>query len=121
MAVARRASRALVAAALGLCLLLAAWIGAAAFVPAPGPARAAGAAAPRAPLAAVAAGLAMPAAVGAPPALAGEPPSVGEHWYWDLGFGSLHGETASIILLVFFLLVVFSLLGAGGSSKKSSA
>mmetsp|Transcript_46597 Transcript_46597/g.107609 ORF Transcript_46597/g.107609 Transcript_46597/m.107609 type:complete len:120 (+) Transcript_46597:1-360(+) len=55
------------------------------------------------------------------PALAGEPPSVGEHWYWDLGFGSLHGETASIILLVFFLLVVFSLLGAGGSSKKSAA
>eukprot|EP00931_Biecheleriopsis_adriatica_P003724 TRINITY_DN105499_c0_g1_i1.p2 TRINITY_DN105499_c0_g1~~TRINITY_DN105499_c0_g1_i1.p2 ORF type:complete len:123 (+),score=27.33 TRINITY_DN105499_c0_g1_i1:46-369(+) len=55
------------------------------------------------------------------PALAGEPPSVGEHWYWDLGIGSLHGETASIILLVFGLLVVFSVLGAGGSSRKSAA
>mmetsp|Transcript_20797 Transcript_20797/g.67447 ORF Transcript_20797/g.67447 Transcript_20797/m.67447 type:complete len:103 (+) Transcript_20797:93-401(+) len=58
--------------------------------------------------------------VAAPPAFAGEPPSVGEHWYWDVGIGSLHGETASIILLVFFLLVVFSLLGAGGSSRKSA-
>lgn len=57
---------------------------------------------------------------GPAPALAGEPPSVGDHWYWNLGFGSLHGETASIILLVFFLYVVFSLLGAGGSSKKSA-
>ena len=55
------------------------------------------------------------------PALAGGPPSVGDHWYWDLGFGSLHGETATIILMNFFLLVVFSVLGAGGSSKKSSA
>merc|ERR1719384_1434769 len=48
---------------------------------------------------------------GAAPALAGEPPSVGDHWYWTLGFGSLHGETASIILLVFSLYVVFALLG----------
>ncbi|CAE8617084.1 unnamed protein product, partial [Polarella glacialis] len=55
------------------------------------------------------------------PALAGEPPSVGEHWYWNLGIGQLHGETASIIFLVFGLLVIFSLLGMGGSSRKSSA
>eukprot|EP00929_Paragymnodinium_shiwhaense_P060535 TRINITY_DN3021_c0_g6_i1.p2 TRINITY_DN3021_c0_g6~~TRINITY_DN3021_c0_g6_i1.p2 ORF type:complete len:115 (+),score=31.36 TRINITY_DN3021_c0_g6_i1:144-488(+) len=55
------------------------------------------------------------------PAFAGEPPSVGEHWYWNVGVGTLHGETASIIFLVFFLLVVVSLLGFGGSSKKSTA
>ncbi|CAE8635409.1 unnamed protein product [Polarella glacialis] len=61
------------------------------------------------------------AAAPALPAFAGEPPSVGEHWYWNLGVGQLHGETASIIFLVFFLLVVFSLLGMGGSSRKSSA
>eukprot|EP00933_Yihiella_yeosuensis_P011674 TRINITY_DN1191_c0_g1_i2.p1 TRINITY_DN1191_c0_g1~~TRINITY_DN1191_c0_g1_i2.p1 ORF type:complete len:107 (+),score=25.31 TRINITY_DN1191_c0_g1_i2:86-406(+) len=54
------------------------------------------------------------------PALAGEPPSVGAHWYWDLGIGTLHGETASIILMVFGLLVIFSLLGAGGSSRKTA-
>eukprot|EP00929_Paragymnodinium_shiwhaense_P060534 TRINITY_DN3021_c0_g5_i1.p1 TRINITY_DN3021_c0_g5~~TRINITY_DN3021_c0_g5_i1.p1 ORF type:complete len:112 (+),score=37.53 TRINITY_DN3021_c0_g5_i1:82-417(+) len=70
--------------------------------------------------AAMTAGIAGSAA-GSLPAFAGEPPSVGEHWYWDLGFGSLHGETASIIFLVFFLLVVVSLLGFGGSSKKSTA
>jgi len=57
---------------------------------------------------------------GEAPALAGEPPSVGEHWYWNLGFGSLHEETASIILLAFFLYVVFSLLGASGSSKRGA-
>ncbi|CAE8630642.1 unnamed protein product [Polarella glacialis] len=70
-------------------------------------------------VAAVAAG--MMAAAPAMPALAGEPPSVGEHWYWNLGIGQLHGETASIIFLVFGLLVIFSLLGMGGSSRKSSA
>mmetsp|Transcript_3969 Transcript_3969/g.8043 ORF Transcript_3969/g.8043 Transcript_3969/m.8043 type:complete len:111 (-) Transcript_3969:81-413(-) len=106
-----RASRALVAAVLALSLT-AAWISTAAFVP--------GAAPPRSTAAGLA-GLAAPALAGVAPALAGEPPSVGEHWYWNLGIGSLHGETASIILLVFFLLVVFSLLGAGGSSKKSAA
>merc|ERR1712007_353027 len=47
------------------------------------------------------AALLAPVIVGEAPAVAGEPPSVGEHWYWDLGIGSLHGETASIILLVF--------------------
>eukprot|EP00929_Paragymnodinium_shiwhaense_P060525 TRINITY_DN3021_c0_g2_i1.p2 TRINITY_DN3021_c0_g2~~TRINITY_DN3021_c0_g2_i1.p2 ORF type:complete len:114 (+),score=32.61 TRINITY_DN3021_c0_g2_i1:86-427(+) len=72
-------------------------------------------------VAATAGGLAVPASLAAAPAFAGEPPSVGEHWYWDLGFGSLHGETASIIFLVFFLLVVLSVLGFGGSSKKSTA
>ncbi|CAE8626589.1 unnamed protein product, partial [Polarella glacialis] len=70
-------------------------------------------------VAAVAAG--MMAAAPAMPALAGEPPSVGEHWYWNLGIGQLHGETASIIFLVFGLLVIFSLLGMGGSSRKSSS
>ncbi|CAE8674038.1 unnamed protein product, partial [Polarella glacialis] len=55
------------------------------------------------------------------PAFAGEPPSVGEHWYWNLGIGQLHGETASIIFLVFGLLVIFSLLGMGGSSRKASS
>eukprot|EP00929_Paragymnodinium_shiwhaense_P060531 TRINITY_DN3021_c0_g3_i1.p1 TRINITY_DN3021_c0_g3~~TRINITY_DN3021_c0_g3_i1.p1 ORF type:complete len:115 (+),score=19.81 TRINITY_DN3021_c0_g3_i1:73-417(+) len=60
-------------------------------------------------------------AAGGLPAFAGEPPSVGEHWYWNVGVGTLHGETASIIFLVFFLLVVLSLLGFGGSSKKSTA
>merc|ERR1740129_182837 len=69
-------------------------------------------------LQAAAAGLLAPS-LAAAPAMAGEPPSVGEHWYWNLGIGSLHGETASIILLVFFLLVVFSLAGGSGSSKKS--
>ncbi|CAK0813913.1 unnamed protein product, partial [Prorocentrum cordatum] len=49
---------------------------------------------------AVALGLAAPTFMGATAAVAGEPPSVGDHWYWDLGVGSLHGETASIILLV---------------------
>jgi len=113
-----RSSRALVASVLGAALLAAAWIGSAAFVPAPTPAR--GAQIGAAPTAALL-GFLAPTVAGVLPAAAGEPPSVGEHWYWDLGFGSLHGETASIILLVFFLLVVFSLLGAGGSSKKSSA
>eukprot|EP00929_Paragymnodinium_shiwhaense_P060524 TRINITY_DN3021_c0_g1_i2.p2 TRINITY_DN3021_c0_g1~~TRINITY_DN3021_c0_g1_i2.p2 ORF type:complete len:113 (+),score=34.02 TRINITY_DN3021_c0_g1_i2:74-412(+) len=70
--------------------------------------------------AAIAAGVAAPAVVGSLPAFAGEPPSVGEHWYWDLGFGSLHGETASIIFLVFFLLVIISVLGFGGSSKRAA-
>mmetsp|Transcript_1761 Transcript_1761/g.5547 ORF Transcript_1761/g.5547 Transcript_1761/m.5547 type:complete len:120 (+) Transcript_1761:81-440(+) len=115
-----RASRALVVAVLAIASLAAAWIGGVAFLPAPAPTRTAAAAELRSPLA-MAAGLIVPAAAGVLPAVAGEPPSVGEHWYWNLGFGSLHGETASIILLVFFLLVVFSLLGAGGSSKKSSA
>eukprot|EP00401_Gymnodinium_catenatum_P010965 CAMPEP_0117500008 /NCGR_PEP_ID=MMETSP0784-20121206/22546_1 /TAXON_ID=39447 /ORGANISM="" /LENGTH=110 /DNA_ID=CAMNT_0005295187 /DNA_START=95 /DNA_END=427 /DNA_ORIENTATION=+ len=73
-----------------------------------------------APSAAAAVG-AAPVLSAALPAVAGEPPSVGEHWYWDLGIGSLHGETASIILLVFFILVVLSLAGMGGSSKKSVA
>eukprot|EP00929_Paragymnodinium_shiwhaense_P117848 TRINITY_DN8920_c0_g1_i1.p1 TRINITY_DN8920_c0_g1~~TRINITY_DN8920_c0_g1_i1.p1 ORF type:complete len:112 (+),score=30.52 TRINITY_DN8920_c0_g1_i1:82-417(+) len=71
-------------------------------------------------VAATAGAIAVPAGMTAP-AFAGEPPSVGEHWYWDLGFGSLHGETASIIFLVFFLLLVISVLGFGGSSKKSTA
>ena len=53
------------------------------------------------------------------PALAGEPPSVGIHWYWDLGIGTLHGETASIVMLVVFLTVIFALLGAGGSTRKA--
>eukprot|EP00929_Paragymnodinium_shiwhaense_P112889 TRINITY_DN81150_c0_g1_i1.p1 TRINITY_DN81150_c0_g1~~TRINITY_DN81150_c0_g1_i1.p1 ORF type:complete len:114 (-),score=23.40 TRINITY_DN81150_c0_g1_i1:304-645(-) len=70
--------------------------------------------------AALTAGVAGSAA-GSLPAFAGEPPSVGEHWYWNVGVGTLHGETASIIFLVFFLLVVVSLLGFGGSSKKASA
>merc|ERR1711972_1091958 len=70
---------------------------------------------------AAATGLLSAALLAEPPAIAGEPPSVGEHWYWNLGIGSLHGETASIILLVFALLVCFSLLGAGGSSKKTAA
>mmetsp|Transcript_25239 Transcript_25239/g.69402 ORF Transcript_25239/g.69402 Transcript_25239/m.69402 type:complete len:113 (-) Transcript_25239:79-417(-) len=72
------------------------------------------------PTATVVSGLLVPVVAGVSPASAGEPPSVGEHWYWDLGFGSLHGETASIILLVFFLLVIFSLVGLGGSSKKGT-
>lgn len=53
------------------------------------------------------------------PALAGEPPSVGIHWYWDLGIGTLHGETASIVMMVVFVTVVFALLGAGGSTRKA--
>merc|ERR1712061_430923 len=72
-------------------------------------------------LQAAAGGLLSAALLAEPPALAGEPPSVGEHWYWNLGIGSLHGETASIILLVFCILLVFSFLGAGGSSRKSTA
>eukprot|EP00438_Fugacium_kawagutii_P003036 Skav229439 [mRNA] locus=scaffold397:117245:117541:- [translate_table: standard] len=60
------------------------------------------------------------AAAAAPlPALAGEPPSVGIHWYWDLGIGTLHGETASVVMLVVFLTVTFALLGAGGSTRKA--
>eukprot|EP00441_Pelagodinium_beii_P047263 CAMPEP_0197619948 /NCGR_PEP_ID=MMETSP1338-20131121/887_1 /TAXON_ID=43686 ORGANISM="Pelagodinium beii, Strain RCC1491" /NCGR_SAMPLE_ID=MMETSP1338 /ASSEMBLY_ACC=CAM_ASM_000754 /LENGTH=100 /DNA_ID=CAMNT_0043189007 /DNA_START=50 /DNA_END=352 /DNA_ORIENTATION=+ len=69
--------------------------------------------------ASVASAAAVAALAPVAPALAGEPPSVGAHWYWDLGIGSLHGETASIILLVFFLLVAFSLIGAGGSTRKA--
>mmetsp|Transcript_39793 Transcript_39793/g.105528 ORF Transcript_39793/g.105528 Transcript_39793/m.105528 type:complete len:112 (-) Transcript_39793:174-509(-) len=111
MAAARRASCLLSAALLSAGFLLALQ-SSMAFVPAP--ARSTGAEA-------VALGLAAPTFMGATAAVAGEPPSVGDHWYWDLGFGSLHGETASIILLVFFLYLVFALIGAGGSSKKSSA
>ena len=60
------------------------------------------------------------AAAAAPlPALAGEPPSVGIHWYWDLGVGTLHGETASVVMMVVFVTVVFALLGAGGSTRKA--
>mmetsp|Transcript_37508 Transcript_37508/g.88134 ORF Transcript_37508/g.88134 Transcript_37508/m.88134 type:complete len:105 (+) Transcript_37508:67-381(+) len=55
------------------------------------------------------------------PALAGEPPSVGIHWYWDLGIGTIHGETASIIIWVFLVCTIFALAGAGGSSRKSPA
>ena len=53
------------------------------------------------------------------PALAGEPPSVGIHWYWDLGVGTLHGETASVVMMVVFVTVIFALLGAGGSTRKA--
>mmetsp|Transcript_79330 Transcript_79330/g.224369 ORF Transcript_79330/g.224369 Transcript_79330/m.224369 type:complete len:114 (-) Transcript_79330:115-456(-) len=111
---ARRAPRATAVFVLAAALLVSAWVASSAFVPQPAPR-----AAVRGP-AGVSAGL-LASAAAAAPALAGEPPSVGEHWYWDLGFGSLHGETASIILLVFFLLLVLSILGAGGSSKKSAA
>mmetsp|Transcript_64117 Transcript_64117/g.128717 ORF Transcript_64117/g.128717 Transcript_64117/m.128717 type:complete len:113 (-) Transcript_64117:185-523(-) len=109
----RPASRVLVTAVLAAAFVVLFRASSDAFVPAPPSAR---------PTAAVgvASGI-FAASLAAPPAFAGEPPSVGDHWYWDLGIGSLHGETASIILLVFFLLVTFSLLGAGGSSKKSSA
>ncbi|CAE7703799.1 WRAP73 [Symbiodinium sp. CCMP2592] len=55
------------------------------------------------------------------PALAGEPPSVGIHWYWDLGIGTIHGETASIIIWVFLVCTIFALAGAGGSSRKSDS
>mmetsp|Transcript_38302 Transcript_38302/g.77103 ORF Transcript_38302/g.77103 Transcript_38302/m.77103 type:complete len:120 (-) Transcript_38302:124-483(-) len=115
-----RSSRALVSAVFGAAVLVAMRLSTSAFVPPPAAARTPTLGGLQVP-AAAAAGLLAPALVGAPPAVAGEPPSVGDHWYWDLGFGSLHGETASIILMVFFLLVVFSLLGAGGSSKKSTA
>eukprot|EP00444_Apocalathium_aciculiferum_P025324 CAMPEP_0183429724 /NCGR_PEP_ID=MMETSP0370-20130417/49063_1 /TAXON_ID=268820 /ORGANISM="Peridinium aciculiferum, Strain PAER-2" /LENGTH=106 /DNA_ID=CAMNT_0025614845 /DNA_START=76 /DNA_END=396 /DNA_ORIENTATION=- len=99
-------------AAVLLLLGAAALIGSTAFLPQPGSAvgRAASLAAPAA----------LALAASPLPALAGGPPSVGDHWYWDLGIGSLHGETASIIILVFALLVIFSLLGAGGSSRKSA-
>eukprot|EP00930_Biecheleria_cincta_P034224 TRINITY_DN2366_c0_g1_i1.p1 TRINITY_DN2366_c0_g1~~TRINITY_DN2366_c0_g1_i1.p1 ORF type:complete len:108 (-),score=26.75 TRINITY_DN2366_c0_g1_i1:73-363(-) len=70
--------------------------------------------------AAAAAVAGLSAAVPSLPALAGEPPSVGAHWYWNLGIGSLHGETASIILLVFGILVIFSIVGQGGSSRKTA-
>merc|ERR1719410_710441 len=100
-------------------LVLTTQIRAGAFVPEPQVARPSVGAAPASSQAASAALLA-PMFAGEMPAVAGEPPSVGEHWYWNLGFGSLHGETASIILLVFFLYVVFSLLGAGGSSKRNA-
>eukprot|EP00931_Biecheleriopsis_adriatica_P057513 TRINITY_DN3412_c0_g1_i13.p1 TRINITY_DN3412_c0_g1~~TRINITY_DN3412_c0_g1_i13.p1 ORF type:complete len:109 (-),score=25.32 TRINITY_DN3412_c0_g1_i13:289-615(-) len=105
----RRASPLLscVALAAALCFM-AYW--APAFLPAPGEAPSRTAA-----VAAAAGVVASPL-----PAFAGEPPSVGEHWYWDLGIGSLHGETASIILLVFGLLVIFSVLGAGGSSRRAA-
>merc|ERR1719464_906145 len=84
----RRSSRVLTAAFLGIAvLLLASSLRADAFVPTPALRRAA---AP----AALAAGILAPSLAVAP-AMAGEPPSVGEHWYWNLGFGSLHGETAS--------------------------
>ncbi|CAE7236668.1 Tsnaxip1 [Symbiodinium natans] len=61
-------------------------------------------------------GAAAAAAALAPaaPALAGEPPSVGIHWYWDLGIGTLHGEVAVVIFWVFFVLLVFAVAGAGG-------
>lgn len=63
---------------------------------------------------------AVAAAAAAPlPALAGEPPSVGIHWYWDLGIGTLHGETASVVMLVVFLTVTFAVLGSGGSTRKA--
>ena len=55
------------------------------------------------------------------PVAAGEPPSVGIHWYWDLGIGTIHGETASIIIWVFLVCTIFALAGAGGSSRKSAA
>eukprot|EP00414_Alexandrium_minutum_P005602 CAMPEP_0113821004 /NCGR_PEP_ID=MMETSP0328-20130328/1521_1 /TAXON_ID=39455 /ORGANISM="Alexandrium minutum" /LENGTH=111 /DNA_ID=CAMNT_0000788935 /DNA_START=106 /DNA_END=441 /DNA_ORIENTATION=- /assembly_acc=CAM_ASM_000350 len=108
----RPASRILTTAVLATALVLLFGANGSAFVPSSGrPAAALG----------VSSGFLAASLAAAPPAFAGEPPSVGDHWYWDLGFGSLHGETASIILMVFFLLVVFSLLGAGGSSKKSAA
>ena len=66
-----------------------------------------------------ASGTAAAAAAVPLPALAGEPPSVGIHWYWDLGIGTLHGETASIVMMVVFVTVVFALLGAGGSTRKA--
>ncbi|CAK0876873.1 unnamed protein product [Prorocentrum cordatum] len=111
MAAPRRTSCLLSAALLSAGLLLALQ-GSTAFVPA---------AARGGPSAeAVALGLTAPALLGASAAVAGEPPSVGDHWYWDLGFGSLHGETASIILLVFFLYLGFALIGAGGSSRKAA-
>merc|ERR1712129_553891 len=100
-------------------LVLTTQTGAGAFLPVPQVARPSFDAAPASSQVASIALLA-PMFVGEAPAVAGEPPSVGDHWYWNLGIGSLHGETASIILLVFFLYVVFSLLGAGGSSRKSA-
>eukprot|EP00448_Togula_jolla_P004686 CAMPEP_0170597102 /NCGR_PEP_ID=MMETSP0224-20130122/15521_1 /TAXON_ID=285029 /ORGANISM="Togula jolla, Strain CCCM 725" /LENGTH=109 /DNA_ID=CAMNT_0010921537 /DNA_START=60 /DNA_END=389 /DNA_ORIENTATION=- len=106
----RRTSGVLTAAVLGSALLLGAWLVAPGFVSQPQSRLAV----------ATAAGVAAPAVLGVMPALAGEPPSVGEHWYWDIGFGTLHGETASIIFLVFFLLVLLSLLGLGGSSRRAA-
>ena len=65
--------------------------------------------------------VAAAAAVAAPlPAVAGEPPSVGIHWYWDLGFGTIHGETATLIIWVFLVCTLFALAGAGGSTRKSA-
>ena len=105
----RSASRSLSAVLACAALLATVWVGATSFVSQPATNVRVGAAA------------AVAGAMAPLPVLAGDPPSVGDHWYWDLGFGSLHGETASIILLVFFLLLVFALLGAGGSSRKSTA
>eukprot|EP00448_Togula_jolla_P003867 CAMPEP_0170596276 /NCGR_PEP_ID=MMETSP0224-20130122/15022_1 /TAXON_ID=285029 /ORGANISM="Togula jolla, Strain CCCM 725" /LENGTH=106 /DNA_ID=CAMNT_0010920539 /DNA_START=59 /DNA_END=379 /DNA_ORIENTATION=- len=105
---ASRRTSALTVAVLGSALLLGTWLFAPGFVSQPQR------------LAVATAGAAAPAVLGVLPALAGEPPSVGEHWYWDIGFGTLHGETASIIFLVFFLLVLLSLLGLGGSSRRAA-
>jgi len=107
----RSQSKALCCVFLGAAALLAVQLTAPAFIPQTR----------TIPAQAVAALGVAPAVVGSMPAFAGGPPSVGDHWIWNLGVGTLHGETASIILLVFFLLLVLSILGAGGSSKKSSA
>mmetsp|Transcript_4016 Transcript_4016/g.9639 ORF Transcript_4016/g.9639 Transcript_4016/m.9639 type:complete len:103 (+) Transcript_4016:57-365(+) len=101
---ARAAPRLLSLAVLAL-LALCAWM----------PSFASGKAPQNAALAAAAAAAAAPL-----PALAGEPPSVGIHWYWDLGIGTLHGETASVVLLVFFVNLLLALAGAGGSSRKAA-
>ena len=74
-----------------------------------------------APKQAAAAAAAATLSVAPLPALAGEPPSVGIHWYWDLGIGTIHGETASIVIWVFLVCLIFALAGAGGSSRKSAA
>ena len=35
------------------------------------------------------------------------------------GVGTLHGETASVVMMVVFVTVIFALLGAGGSTRKA--
>mmetsp|Transcript_34221 Transcript_34221/g.67370 ORF Transcript_34221/g.67370 Transcript_34221/m.67370 type:complete len:120 (+) Transcript_34221:61-420(+) len=116
----RRTCRAVATMISMAALVLAIWTSTRTFVPEPQVVRPAVNAALAPTQVASAAAVLMPMFAEVPPAAAGEPPSVGDHWYWNLGFGSLHGETASIILLVFFLYVVFALLGAGGSSKRNA-